>query len=100
MRVQAHEAAKVQLPQLITNFEQASSASFSQMASLEEKKLEIASLSQRLQKMDEVVSSLRTTYKKLEREKMVVIMALQFLASRELPLHSKILQKNFELSNL
>lgn len=36
--------------------------------------------------MYEIVSALKATYKKQEREKMAVILALWFLASRKLPL--------------
>lgn len=50
--------------------------------------------------MDEVVSSLKAAYKKLEKEKTIVVSALQFLASRELPLRADIIKKNSELTNL
>lgn len=50
--------------------------------------------------MDKVTASLKVAYKKLEKEKMAVILALQFLTSRKFPLRADITKKSFELSNL
>lgn len=50
--------------------------------------------------MDKTVSSLRVTYKKLEKEKMAVILALRFLTSSELLLRTEIIQKNSKLYDL
>lgn len=47
--------------------------------------------------MGEVIFSLRAAYKKLKREKMVVVLALWFSTSRELLLRVDLVRKNFDL---
>lgn len=69
-------------------------------STVSEKTWKITVFSQRIQKMDEAISPLRAAYKKLEREKMAVVLSLQFSASHELPLRTEILQKNSVLFDL
>lgn len=63
------------------------------------KPLVIASLSQHLQHLDGAVTPLRAAYRRLEREKMAIILAFKFSASRELPLQTELARKSSKLSD-
>lgn len=98
--VQARDSTGAQLSQVLVDLERANSSSNFGAPLLEEKALHVTSLSYCVQDLDRVVALLRSAFHKLEREKIVVVLALKFSTSWKLPFQIKILKKNSKIADL
>lgn len=96
--VRDRDIAQGYLKQLSTHLEQMGSSVFA--SSFDSGALAVASLSHPIEQLNRVVYSLRTTFKKHEREKAAVVLALRLSTSRELALRIDIVKKDTELFDL